>query len=1461
MARLRTFSLLVATGTILSATALIAQDAAPTARIVDRINESQLVTLRGNTHPAARSQNDRGRVNAETPMTDLVLVLSRGAEQQAAFDKFVAGQYDSNSPNYHLWLEPEQVGERFGPAQGDIDTVTSWLRSHGFSVDEINKDRMSIRFSGTAAQVESAFHTEIHNLEVKGRQHIGNMTDPQIPAALVPAVTGVKALHNFFPHPLHRTGRSVTFDLESGKWKRVAPNAAANPPATFVPPPGALPLYGINDPSNGYLVEDVAPYDFAAIYNVLPLWTAGIDGTGQTIAIAATSDINAGQSAGTEAQSGCSPVCTGANGQNDVLTFRSAFDLPTTNAVNTPIRVSGNNQPLTVCTDASGIIPYSGDACTSDDLFENSLDVEWSGAVAKNAQIVLVASYPASSSDDTLWDSESYILANVGNAASPLNSAHIMSVSYGECELYMGTGGNVAYYNLWETAASEGVAVFVATGDSGSPSCDQGGDSQNGTPYRAEYGLSVSGLASTPFNTAVGGTDLNWGSAASPYWSASNSSTTKSSALGYIPEIPWNSTCTNSIIVSSINSQLKTTYSATQICNDLYTRQIYSSNSSDEQSLLSLVDTVGGSGGKSGCIVSDANQDVSSCGTATTTGTGNGSISLVKDGWPKPAWQAGATGIPADGVRDIPDVSFFASNGFLGSAYLICDSDNGSCAYSATSENYYQEVGGTSASTPAMAGVMALINQKAGAPQGNPNADLYFLAAKQTYSSCKSESVKASSASCYFNDIDTGTIAMACDHADSSPNCVAATSVSGANDVGVLSGYSAATGYDLASGLGSLNVANVVNHWPGPIVPAVTLTPGSVTFPSTVQGTAATAQSITLKNSGNGPLTGVAVSISGGSSFTQANTCTGTLAASATCTITVKFTPSSVGQLSATISVADNASGSPQTVSISGTGALAAPAVSLSAATLTFASTAVGSTAATQKITVTNSGTAALTWSSPAVSITGNSSFTQTNTCSASLAIKATCIVTVTFKPSGVGALTATVGFADNATGSPQTVSLSGTGSGPLAGVSPTSLSFAHTAVGTSSAAKTVTLSNTGNAALTLASSAITITGTNATSFTKTTTCGASVAANASCTVSVSFNATTGGSLSAALNFAGTTGGLPLQVPLSGIGLAPAVSLSSANLTFPGTPVSTPAAAQQITLTNTGTAPLTLTATAIAISGTGATSYSQTNNCGTSVAASGMCVITVTFTPKASGALTAALAIADNATGSPQKVTLSGAGTVPTASLSVATLAFSGTTVGTSAATKSITLNNTGGAPLTLTGITISGTGAASFSQTNTCSQGVAAAGNCTITVTFSPQASGALSATVNVADNATGSPQKVTLTGTGTTPTASLSPTSVSFSGTAVGSSAAIKTVTLKNTGLGVLNLNGTGQGINIAGTNASSFSQTNTCGGSVAAGASCTITVTFKPQAKGSLTAAVTVTDNATGSPQKATLTGTGQ
>ena len=848
--------------------------------IVEKVDDNNLVALRGNTPPAATAANDRGPVSPGMAMSGLILTLRRSPEQQAAFDAFVDSQYDPNSPNFHHWLEPEEVGEKFGPALQDIATISTWLSSHGLTVESVSKDRMAIRFSGSAAQVEETFHTGIHNLVVKGESHISNMSDPQIPLALEPVVLGPKALHNFIPLPLHRVGAKVTLDKETGKWQRL-PSADAK--GTSV-----RPEFGFSTCSgSACLIEDVAPYDFAAIYNVLPLWNAAskIDGTGETIAIAGRSDVRAA----------------------DVTAFRSAFGLSSSSGTFHQIN---NGADPSYCTAAN----YSSTVfCTLGDQIENALDVEWSGAVAKGAAIDLVVTQQTAT-NDAIYESASYVVTN--------KTAPVLNVSYGLCELAEGTSGNSAYNTLWQSAASEGIAVFVAAGDSGSPSCDDGQAAQG--PYGAVYGLSVSGIASSQYDTAVGGTDLNWGATAAPYWNASNNSTTGATAKGYVPEVPWNDTCTNPIIDAIINTQLKLSDTAAQICNGLAIQTI--TNPADEQGALDLVNSIGGGGGASNCTVN---------GTTSTTTTLNPASCTA--GYPKPSWQTTFGGTPSDGARDIPDVSFFAGNGFLGSAYLVCVSDDGTCVSSATqtSEAIGEEIGGTSVASPAMAGVMALINQKAGSAQGNPNSQLYSLAAKQTYASCSAETVLAGSATCYFNDPDTGTIAMAC--AAGSPNCTLAAT---GDTIGVLNGFAAGVGFDNATGLGSLNVFNVVNGWTasttGTAIATVTASASPTTFTSQ-QGTTVT---VTVAGSSGTP-TGSVILTSG--SFTSASH---TLAAGAT---TFNLSPGALAVGSDTITA--SYSGDSVYAAKTGTTSVTVTAVSFTLAASSPASISAGATA-TSNITV-----------------------------------------------------------------------------------------------------------------------------------------------------------------------------------------------------------------------------------------------------------------------------------------------------------------------------------------------------------------------------------------------------------------------------------------------------------------------------------------------------------------------------
>ena len=452
----------------------------------------------------------------------------------------------------------------------------------------------------------------------------------------------------------------------------------------------------------------VGPADFGTIYNVQPLWNSGIDGTGQKIAIVGESDINI----------------------QDIRDFRSLFGLP---AKDPNIIYDGPNP---------GLMP---------DESEADIDVEWSGAIAPNATIDFVVSQ----STETTFGVDLSALYIIDN-----NLAPVMSESYGECELGLGTSGNQFYNALWSQAAAQGITAILSSGDSGSALCDfQGGP--------AQFGLAVSGFASTPFNVAIGGTDFNDFLHETTYWNSTNTSPTQESAKGYIPETTWNDSCTNSIFLKAFGF-------GTNSENDCNNQNIGG------------VDVVGGSGGVSNC-----------------TSNNGSSPSSCSGGYPKPSWQV-APGVPADGKRDLPDVSLFASNGILNSFYIFCESDiPANCAF-----GLYGAAGGTSFGAPAFAGIMALVNQKMQTPegQGNANYALYKLAGQQSAASCNSSN--GSGSSCVFNDITSGTIAMPC--LAGSPSCVVKTA---GHQYGILSGFATGTGYDAATGLGSLNAANLVNKW------------------------------------------------------------------------------------------------------------------------------------------------------------------------------------------------------------------------------------------------------------------------------------------------------------------------------------------------------------------------------------------------------------------------------------------------------------------------------------------------------------------------------------------------------------------------------------------------------------------------------------------------------------------------
>jgi subtilase family serine protease len=702
---------------------LIPQSRGSRALITQPIDESVLHRLSGNTRAEANAENDAGPVADSLAMEHMLLQLQRPAEQELAVEQLIDAQHNPSSPNFHHWLTPAEFGQSFGPAEEDISAVTGWLESHGFQVNLVYPNGMLVDFSGTAGQVRAAFHTSIHALNVNGRQHIANMSDPQIPAALAPAVAGVLSLHDFMPRAMNRPRKDYTFTYQ------------------------------------GAAYQAVTPADLATIYNLNPLFARGTAGQGQTIAVVEDSNLYS---------------------NTDWTTFRSTFGLA---AYNTGSLTTAHPAPST------GANNCSNPGVANGDDGEATLDAEWASAAAPGAAIVVATCASTRTTFGGLLAME-----NLLNGAAP---PAIVSLSYGECEAENGASANAAYNKAFQQAVAEGVSVFVAAGDEGGASCDAGATG-------ATHGIGVSGFASTPYNVAVGGTDFGDTVAGSVgvYWNATNSAT-YGSAKSYVPEIPWNDSCAGALLAGSYG--FSTSYGANGFC---------SSSIATENSLQTVA---GGSGGPSGCA----------SGSPAAAGVVGGTC----EGYAKPKWQTGVLGLPSDGVRDLPDVSLFAGDGIWNHFYAMCWSDKragGAACTGAPSD--WAGGGGTSFASPIMAGIQALVNQKAGGAQGNPNYRYYQLAASEYGASgspvCNSSSGNSTGAGCIFYNVTQGDNAMNCSGSQNCFGATAATSARGRHSAppsanGELStsdssparAFGAAVGWNFSTGIGTVNAYNLVNNW------------------------------------------------------------------------------------------------------------------------------------------------------------------------------------------------------------------------------------------------------------------------------------------------------------------------------------------------------------------------------------------------------------------------------------------------------------------------------------------------------------------------------------------------------------------------------------------------------------------------------------------------------------------------
>jgi subtilase family serine protease len=429
-------------------------------RITVPIDGSLSVVLRGSVHGQARPEYDQGAADPSLQLPYIVMVMKPSATQQADLEQLMTQQQDPASANYHKWLTPEQYADRFGLSRSDIEKISIWLRSQGFSIVQAARGRDWIAFSAAAGLVENTFHTRIHRYNVDGELHFANVTELSIPQALAGAVAGFRGFNDF-------------------RWEPMGVREVV--PRDLILSTIVRRFFTEGDEFNTFL----APEDFATIYDLTPLYSAGIDGAGMKLVVVGQVDVV----------------------MQDIEDFRSGFSLP------------ANNPTVT-------LVPGSPDpGSNANDLVESDLDLEWTGAIARNASIIFVTS--STKAGGGVFSSVAYAIDN--------DLAPVISMSYGGCEAD-NDGFIPVNEPTMQKANAEGITFVAASGDTGPANCDAP------TEPSAKEGLAVSYPASSPEATGVGGAEFS-ADVNDPglYWSLTNGPD-GGSALSYIPETSWNDT-------------------------------------------------------------------------------------------------------------------------------------------------------------------------------------------------------------------------------------------------------------------------------------------------------------------------------------------------------------------------------------------------------------------------------------------------------------------------------------------------------------------------------------------------------------------------------------------------------------------------------------------------------------------------------------------------------------------------------------------------------------------------------------------------------------------------------------------------------------------------------------------------------------------------------------------------------
>jgi hypothetical protein len=1167
--------------------------------IPDQAQQS-LQVLNSHVRPAV-SSGQAALVSVLPPEQHLNVSIVLPLRNQSELTSLLNRLYDPSSPDYRHFLSVDQFTEKFGPTVQDYQTVVEFAQANGFAVTGMPANRLLVPISGSVAQIEKAFHVSmnVYRHPTEDRTFYSPDREPSLDLGV--PVAQIAGLNDYsIPRPLLMKPSAGQAATGSG--------------------PGGL-----------YLAGDMR----AAYYG-----RSALTGSGQTVGLLEFGgyDIN------DVTLTFDGTATSNADGANYVLAYTPTvggvtYNIPINNvlldgATGAPFNGEDAEQVVDIA-QAIGMAPglsqvrvYIGhldadlfNAMASENIAQQ-LSVSWTWVPEKlSSDDAFFQEFAAQGQSLFVGSGDWGAFGSGVNFYFPAEDAWVTAVG-GTNLVTNGAGGSWGSETAWVQSGGG-----ISPDNIAIPNWQAGvGNSSNGGSATLRNVPDVAAEASDSYGCNVGACQgFSGTSFASPRWA------------GFMALVNQQAVASGNPTLGFLNPAIYGLGEGSKYDSEFHDITIGNNNYYNQPTWYSAVagyDLVTGWGSPAGQSLIDAlappasGFKLSASPSSLTINPGATATTTIKV-TPQP----GFTGSVDLSVTGLPSgvTPSFAPNPATGTSVLTLTANS-----AVLHASYSVTVTGTSAGLTATAklvlnvGVSTTTNLSI-SPSGGSLTEGASYTLTATVSPASGSTMPTGNV---VFTIGSATKTIVLNSSGVATYTGAASTAAGS--LTLSAAYQGVPGF-------SASKSNVLNETV--VTPAaVSLSSTSIAFGNQAVKTESTYRPVTLTNTGGSPLTIGSIALTGTNRaqfLVSSNYCPASLAAGANCAIHLHFYPQLAGAAVAALTISDNAAGSPQSVTLTGTGT--APAVSLSPTTIAFGNQAVKTESTYLGVTLTNTGTASLTIAGIALSGSNETQFLiSSNTCPATLAVGANCVIHMHFYPQATGAAVAALTITDSAAGSPQSVTLTGTGTAPAVTLAPTSIAFGFVPVNTESAIQPVTLTNIGTASLTITS--IALTGTNEAQFLiSSNTCPASLAAGANCVIHLRFYPQVIGAASATLSITDNATGSPQSVALTGTGsIPPAVSLSPTSIDFGTQIVGTESLYQPVTLTNTGGGPLTINS--IALTGTNPAQFVSLVNCPGNLAAGTSCTISVRFYPQVVGSAAAKLTITDNASSSPQSITLTGFG-------------------------------------------------------------------------------------------------------------------------------------------------------------------------------------------------------------------------